>query len=68
LNNFDDIRRLVITDPYLMDLLTPMTTEPELFDAVIALGRRIAIEITTAELEAIVNANRRIWFERWIAP
>jgi hypothetical protein len=57
---------MVMTDPYLMDVFTSIKTEPELFDAVIALGRRHSIEITTAELEAIVNANRRTWFERWL--
>jgi hypothetical protein len=67
LKSFDEIRRKVIADPQLMDVLTSLTTEPELFDAVIALGRRNDIEVTTAQLEALVNANRRTWFERWIA-
>jgi hypothetical protein len=56
-----------MSDSHLMDVLTSMTTEPELFDAIIALGRRNGIEVTLAELEQLTNANRRTWLERWIA-
>ena len=56
-----------MSDSHLMGVLTSMTTEPELFDAIITLGRRNGIEITTAELEELRNANRRTWLERWIA-
>ena len=50
-----------------MDVLTSMTTEPELFDAIVARARRHGIEVTTAELEELSNANRRVWLERWTA-
>lgn len=49
-----------------MPALTSAGTEAELFAMVLALGRERGIELTVAELEEIVRANRRAWFERWL--
>jgi len=51
-----------------MRALTSAETDSELFALVIALGRERGIELTVAQLEEIVRANRRAWFERWLAP
>jgi hypothetical protein len=66
LSNFDEIRRIVLEDPGLLPALTPVSTETELFAAVVALGRERGIEVADAELAEIVRANRRAWFERWV--
>jgi len=66
LNNFDEIRRIVLEDRGLMTTLTSAATDAELFAAVVALGRERGIIVADAELEEIVRANRRAWFERWI--
>ena len=55
-----------MADPDLMQRLTAVPTEEDLFAAVIALGRANGIELTVTELEAIARANRLAWFERWI--
>jgi hypothetical protein len=67
LGNFDEIRRIVMEDAGLMRALTALETEEELFALVIALGRERGIALTVAELEEIARANRRAWFERWLA-
>jgi hypothetical protein len=66
LGNFDEIRRMVIEDSGLTRALTSAETEAELFAQVIALGRERGIELTVIQLEEIVRANRRAWFERWL--
>jgi hypothetical protein len=66
LGNFDEIRRIVIEDSGLTRALTSAETEAELFALVIALGRERGIELTVTQLEEIVRANRRAWFERWL--
>jgi hypothetical protein len=68
LGNFDEICRIVIEDSGLMRALTSAETDSELFALVIALGRERGIDLTVAQLEEIVRANRRAWFERWLAP
>jgi hypothetical protein len=67
LGNFDEIRRIVLDDSGLMRTLTSAETEAELFALVIALGRERGIELTVTQLEEIARANRRAWFERWLA-
>jgi hypothetical protein len=66
LDNFDEIRRIVMEDSSLMASLTSAETEAELFDLVSALGHSRGLELTTAELREIVRANRRAWLERWL--
>jgi hypothetical protein len=68
LNNFDEIRHIVMANSGLMHAFTSAATEAELFALVIALGRERGIEITAGELEEMVSANRRAWFERWLVP
>jgi hypothetical protein len=67
LSDFDEIRRIVMEDSGLMRAMTSAGTEAELFALVIALGRERGIELTVAQLEEIARANRRAWFERWLA-
>jgi hypothetical protein len=55
-----------MADSGLMQRLTVVSAEEDLFAAVIALGRAKGIELTVAELEAIARANRLAWFERWV--
>jgi hypothetical protein len=66
LNNFNEIRRIVMADSGLMRRLTETASEADLFAAVIDLARAHGIELTVAELEKIVRANRVAWFERWV--
>jgi hypothetical protein len=66
LNNFDEIRRIVMADSTLMASLTSIETTADLFSRVIALAREQGIEITVAELEGVAQANRRAWLERWL--
>lgn len=54
-------------DSALMRALTSSETEAELFALVMALGRERGIELTVAQLDEIGRANRRAWFERWLA-
>ena len=55
-----------MADSGLMKRFTAVSTEVDLFAAVMALGRVNGIELTVAELEAIARANRLAWFERWV--
>ncbi len=66
MNRFDEIRRIVMEDSGLTASLAAAEGDAELFAAVIALGRERGIELTAAELEEIVRANGRAWFERWL--
>jgi hypothetical protein len=67
LSNFDEIRQIVMEDCGLMRALTSAETDAELFALVIALGRERGLELAAAQLEEIARANRRAWFERWLA-
>jgi hypothetical protein len=55
-----------MADPELMRAFSAIATEAELFAAVIGLGHREGLDLTTGELEEAVRANRRAWFERWV--
>jgi hypothetical protein len=66
LNNFDEIRRIVMADPGLMPRLTETASEADLFTVVMGVARAHGIELTVAELQGIVRTNRVAWFERWV--
>lgn len=55
-----------MADPGLMRRMTEIASEADLFAAVIALARAHGIELTVAELQEMVRANRVAWFERWL--
>ena len=66
LSNFDQLRRIVVTDGDLMSAFTAAATAEQLYSMVIALGRERGLEVTAAELDAVARANRREFFERWL--
>jgi hypothetical protein len=66
LGNFDEIRRIVMEEPRLMEALSTAATDAELFAGVVTLGIERGLEVTAAELEEIARANRRRWLERWL--
>lgn len=55
-----------MADPGLMRRLTEMASEADLFAAVIDRARAHGVELTVAQLQEIVRANRVAWFERWV--
>jgi hypothetical protein len=67
LSDFDEIQRILLEDSGLIPALTSAETEAELFALVIALGRERGLELRVAQPEEIARANRRAWFERWLA-
>lgn len=65
-NTFDQVSQLILSDPSVRDRLLEATDLPELFRLVIAFAGERGYQLREQELEAIVNANRRSWLERWI--
>ena len=55
-----------MADPGLMPRLTETASEADLFTVVMGVARAHGIELTVAELQGIVRANRVAWFERWV--
>jgi hypothetical protein len=56
---------MVLNDAGLRDELLKAPDLPALFARTIALARERGIELSEEELQAVVNANRRSWLERW---
>lgn len=56
---------MVLNDAGLRDELLQAPDLPALFARVLALARERGIELSEEELQAVVNANRRSWLERW---
>ena len=57
---------MVLSDPALVDELSALATEPELFARVVALARERGLEATEAELAEVARTNRAMWLQRWI--
>jgi hypothetical protein len=55
----------VLNDAALREELLQAPDLPALFARVLALARERGLEISEEELQAVVNANRRSWLERW---
>jgi len=66
LEDFDQLREIVCNDPALLDRLRNVPDLPALMDAVIAAGRERDLEISSEDLHAVANVNRRSWLERWL--
>jgi hypothetical protein len=62
---FPTFLAIVLDDAALRDDLLQAPDLPALFAKVLAHGRARGIEISEEELQAVVNANRRSWIERW---
>jgi len=56
---------MVLNDAALRDDLIEAQDLPALFVRVVTLARERGLDISEAELQAAVNANRRSWLERW---
>jgi ribosomal protein S18 acetylase RimI-like enzyme len=67
-NGFERVSQLILSDSSLRDRLLEAADLPTLFGMVLAVGEERGYELQEQELQAIVNANRRSWFERWIDP
>jgi hypothetical protein len=56
---------MVVNDAQLRDELLKAPDLPALFTRSTELARERGIELSNDELQALVNANRRSWLERW---
>jgi ribosomal protein S18 acetylase RimI-like enzyme len=63
---FDQFRDLVFSDPALLRQLRQAPDLPALMAMVIAAAGERGLQLSEADLQAAVNANRRSWFERWV--
>ena len=63
--DFPALLIMVLNDAGLRDELLQAPDLPALFARTIALARERGIELSEEELQAVVNANRRSWLERW---
>ena len=66
IQDFLQIRMLVLSDSALQEELRAAPDEAALFEKVLALGRERGCEVTEDDLRAVINANQRAWLERWI--
>lgn len=62
---FPAFLEMVLSDFPLRDDLLNAPELPALFVRVVTLARERGLEISEAELQAVVNANRLSWLERW---
>jgi ribosomal protein S18 acetylase RimI-like enzyme len=65
-NGFEHVSQLILSDPSERDRLLEAADLPTLFGKVLAFAGEHGVQLREQELEAIVNANRRSWLERWI--
>jgi hypothetical protein len=56
---------MVLNDAALRGELLQAPDLPALMERTIALAHERGIELTGQELQAVVDANRRSWIERW---
>jgi len=56
---------MVVNEAALRDDLLQARDLPALLARVVTLARERGIELSEEELQAVVNANRRSWLERW---
>ena len=66
MQDFLQIRMLILSDSALQEELRAAPDEAALFEKVLALGRERGCEVTEDDLRAVINANQRAWLERWI--
>ena len=66
IQDFLQIRTIVLSDVALQGELRAAPDEATLFERVLALGRERGYELSEQDLRAVVDANRRAWLERWI--
>ena len=66
IQDFLQIRMIVLSDAALQEELRAAPDEAALFERVLSLGREHGLELSEQDLRAVVNANRRAWLERWI--
>jgi hypothetical protein len=62
---FPTFLAMVLDDDALRDHLLEAPNLPALFARVLTAARERGIELSEAELQAVVNENRRSWLERW---
>ena len=67
LRDFEAFREIVFADAALLDDLRHTADLPALMEKVITEARARGLDISTQDLQAIANANRRAWLERWIS-
>ena len=66
IQDFLQIRMLVLSDAALQEELRGAPDEAALFERVLALGREHGYELSEDDLRNVARANRRAWLERWI--
>ena len=65
MSGFPALLEMVLNDAALRDDLLEAPDLPALFVRVVTLARERGLDISEDELQAVVNANRRSWLERW---
>ena len=65
-SRFEGISQFILSDPPVRDRMLEAVDLPTLFGMVLACAEQRGCELREQELQAIVNANRRSWLERWI--
>jgi hypothetical protein len=64
--DFQAIRRLVLSDVSLQQELRKAPDQESLFRMVIALGHDRGLDILEQDLEEAVRVHTRAWLERWL--
>ena len=64
--SFDQLFQIVNSDPALREDLLKAPDLPSLFAKILTLAKVRNCPLTEQDLQAIVNANRRSWLERWL--
>jgi hypothetical protein len=64
--SFDQLFQIVNSDPALREDLLKAPDLPSLFAKILTLAKARNCPLTEQDLQAIVNANRRSWLERWL--
>ena len=59
-------RQLVFSDTLLQEQLREITDRQEFIEQVVRLGNERGYEFTADDVENALQAERRVWLERWL--
>ena len=66
LENLEKFRQFIWENAARQKELQNFRFQPEFIAAVVEAGKSAGFEFTPAEVQEIMNDNRRLWIERWI--
>lgn len=66
IENFHRFQQVVYSDPALLESLRQAPSLPALISQVLTLGQEGGYDFSEQDVQAVLNANRRAWLERWL--